>query len=92
MTAAAAVLLVAPFHRHLNEHHTGVATAFLIILGLAAMATGWVGWRHAEQIVPTSLPESLYHRRTKVVRRGAASFGVVGVGVLVLGVLLGTVG
>lgn len=89
MTDVLSVVTAAAFSRRISNHPTGLLAALLIFTGVMALAVGGLGWRYAERIVPTSLPETLYRRRAKVLRRGAASFLLLGVVAVVMGVALG---
>jgi hypothetical protein len=56
-----------------------VGTVLLLTVGVASLVVSRVGWRHAGAIVPSSLPDELYWKRVKVIRRGAVTFAVLGV-------------
>lgn len=77
------------------KHYTPplvVWVSFLLLFGAASVIGGILGWRNAERIAPTSLPETLYHRRTRVLRRGSAGFFVVGVVLMVTAIYYAAAG
>jgi hypothetical protein len=61
-----------------------VGTLVLAVAGAASVVVGRVGWRHAGALVPSSLPEDLHEKRSRVLRRGAVAFSGLGVLLLIL--------
>lgn len=78
--------------KHVQSLPVTARVLLLVVAGAAATGIGWIGWHHAQRIVPTSLPETLYRQRCRVVRRGSASFFVVGLVMIAVGIFVGLSG
>ena len=82
------VLVAAETRKHLDSLPTAANVTLLVVIGALAAGLGSIGWRNAQRIVPTSLPETLYRQRCRVVRRGAASFFVLGLVMIAVGIFV----
>lgn len=72
---------------HISAPPPALWGILLVVLGAGLFVFGTAGWRHGDKLLPSWIPDHLYQRRSVVLRRGAATFVIVGAVLLVLGVL-----